>query len=75
LVPAIRTNPPSIKYNALKTQAVRGGIKKTSKENRNLYDMSFEYDDQSRTLEKRDSMWGCRYEERDGRENVEDNRM
>lgn len=37
--------------------------------------MSFEYDDQSRTLEKRDSMWGCRYEERDGRENVEDNRM
>jgi hypothetical protein len=31
LVPATRTNPPSIKYNALKPQAVRGGIKKRVK--------------------------------------------
>jgi len=52
----------------LQKHRLRDAVLKASKENRILYDMSFKNDEPNRTPEKRDSMWECRYEERDGRE-------
>jgi hypothetical protein len=67
LEPAMRMNPPSIKYNAAKNHKPSEVVLKAGKENRKLYAM-LKNDDPDRTPEERDSMWRGGNEDRGRRE-------